>query len=68
MRRLAWVFVPSVAEWRPVAVFVTLIGFLVGAGVAARACYARHPVRGDAYARTTRCDGYAAAKQRKRLV
>ena len=44
-------------------VFVTLIGFVVVVGVAARAWNVGHPARADVYARATRCDGYGATKQ-----
>ena len=63
MRRFALVFATSAMKWRLVAVFVTLIGSVVGVGVAARAWNARHPARADVYARATRCDGYGATKQ-----
>jgi hypothetical protein len=63
MRSFAVVFARS-AKWRLMAAFVTLIGFVVGVGVAARACNARQPMRAQVYARATRLNGYRATKQR----
>jgi hypothetical protein len=40
-----------------VVVFVTLIGFMAGVGVAVRAWSARHTARTDVHARAIRCDG-----------
>jgi hypothetical protein len=62
MKRFELVFATSAVKWHLVAVFVTLIGFVLGVGVAARALNARHPKRADVYARATRCDGYVATK------
>jgi hypothetical protein len=64
MRRFALVFATGAVKWRLVPASVTLIGFVVGVGVAARTRNARHPARTDVYPRATRCDGYGATKQR----